>query len=146
MFRIAHGWMHHTVVETMCTSSLQQQWKNPYPKIIWILLNTSSIFPSWGCIKIKNNYQKVMSFWVPISCGKSIRLWREFPKAIVILNEREGSRRHPRGCEILPPYGRQNDKRVKDNSSLVAKRRNNVRRSQSRIQQHLFSRSFTTFP
>ena len=43
---------------------------------------------------------------------------------IVILSASEGSRRHPRGCEILPreilpPYGRQNDKRVKDNPSLV---------------------------
>ena len=27
----------------------------------------------------------------------------------------------PRGCEILPPYSRQNDKRVKDNPSLVTK-------------------------
>ena len=40
---------------------------------------------------------------------------------IVILSASEGSRRHPRGCEILPPYGRQNDKRVKDNPSLVMK-------------------------
>ena len=38
---------------------------------------------------------------------------------IVILSASEGSRRHPRGCEILPPCGRQNDKRVKDNPSLV---------------------------
>ena len=30
---------------------------------------------------------------------------------IVILSASEGSRKHPRGCEILPPYGRQNDKR-----------------------------------
>ena len=40
---------------------------------------------------------------------------------IVILSASEGSRKHPRGCEILPPYGRQNDKRVKDNPSLVTK-------------------------
>ena len=40
---------------------------------------------------------------------------------IVILSASEGSCRHPRGCEILPPYGRQNDKRVKDNPSLVMK-------------------------
>ena len=40
---------------------------------------------------------------------------------IVILSASEGSRRHPRGCEILPPYSRQNDKRVKDNPSLVTK-------------------------
>ena len=34
---------------------------------------------------------------------------------IVILSASEGSRRHPRGCEILPPYGHQrNDKRVKE--------------------------------
>ena len=39
---------------------------------------------------------------------------------IVILSASEGSRRHPRGCEILPPYSRQNDKKVKDNPSLVA--------------------------
>ena len=32
---------------------------------------------------------------------------------IVILSASEGSRKHPRGCEILPPYGRQNDKRGK---------------------------------
>ncbi len=38
---------------------------------------------------------------------------------IVILSTSEGSRKHLRGCEILPPYGHQNDKRVKDNSSLV---------------------------
>ena len=36
-----------------------------------------------------------------------------FPKAIVILSASEGSRKYPRGCEILPPYGRQNDKRGK---------------------------------
>lgn len=38
---------------------------------------------------------------------------------IVILNEREGSRKHPRGCEILPSYGRQNDKRESDPSLVT---------------------------
>ncbi|ADY37276.1 hypothetical protein Bacsa_2743 [Phocaeicola salanitronis DSM 18170] len=51
-------------------------------------------------------------------------LWKahSIMTGIVILSASEGSRRHPRRCEILPPYGRQNDKRVKDNPSLVIQR------------------------